>query len=187
MKKTDELLLDAALSIFHEKGYHLTRVSDIVKQAGVSQGTFYLYFKSKEEIYAKLVDQFLERILLSLEELSIQLEPLDDVDGKKELIYHTFRFFYENRKMANLTFTNQVETPSINEIIEQRDQAIVAFIKKVIRSSEPYNQFSDEELDIAASGIHAMFIHLNYKWFNEDSVDERYIDLLAGVVFRMIM
>ncbi|NEW04744.1 TetR/AcrR family transcriptional regulator [Paenibacillus sp. SYP-B3998] len=43
-------ILDAAMELFNTKGYEHTSVSDIVKKVGVSQGTFYYYFKSKEEI-----------------------------------------------------------------------------------------------------------------------------------------
>ncbi|GAE31294.1 TetR/AcrR family transcriptional regulator [Alkalihalobacillus hemicellulosilyticus] len=61
------LIVDAAITRFKEKGFEHTSVSDIVKQAGVAQGTFYLYFKSKNE----LVPAIAERILTTLFE-SIQ-------------------------------------------------------------------------------------------------------------------
>jgi AcrR family transcriptional regulator len=41
-------LMDVAEELFLENGYEETAVSDIVKKAGVAQGTFYYYFKSKE-------------------------------------------------------------------------------------------------------------------------------------------
>ncbi|WP_134685827.1 TetR/AcrR family transcriptional regulator [Brevibacillus migulae] len=43
-------ILDAAIELFNTKGYEHTSVSDIVKKVGVAQGTFYYYFRSKEEI-----------------------------------------------------------------------------------------------------------------------------------------
>lgn len=45
-----EQLLDAARAAFVDKGFDATKVSDIVARAGLAQGTFYLYFKSKLEI-----------------------------------------------------------------------------------------------------------------------------------------
>ena len=51
---TKDYLLDAAVRKFHQKGYQKTRISDIVSEAGVAQGTFYLYFKSKEEIFKNI-------------------------------------------------------------------------------------------------------------------------------------
>ena len=44
-------ILDAALTVFSQKGYHATNVSDVAAQAGVSQGTIYWYFDSKEELF----------------------------------------------------------------------------------------------------------------------------------------
>ena len=44
-------ILDAALTVFSSKGFHATNVSDVAAQAGVSQGTIYWYFDSKEELF----------------------------------------------------------------------------------------------------------------------------------------
>ena len=49
-------ILRAAVKIFTQKGYNQTTVKDIVEEAGVSVGTFYLYFTSKEDIFEKLFD-----------------------------------------------------------------------------------------------------------------------------------
>ena len=47
-------LLDAGAEVFATKGYHATRVDDIVKLAETSHGTFYLYFANKEELFRAL-------------------------------------------------------------------------------------------------------------------------------------
>lgn len=52
-------ILDAALEVFAEKGYHGTAVSDLVKAAGVARGTFYLYFDAKEVIFHELLEGLL--------------------------------------------------------------------------------------------------------------------------------
>lgn len=54
-------ILDAAETLFYERGYHQTMVSDIVKKIGVSQGTFYYYFSSKEEIIEALINRHLSK------------------------------------------------------------------------------------------------------------------------------
>ena len=48
-------IIDAALTLFRRKGFDQTLVSDIVKELGVAQGTFYYYFKSKEEVLDALI------------------------------------------------------------------------------------------------------------------------------------
>ena len=44
-------ILEAALAVFSDKGYHATNVSDVAAKAGVSQGTIYWYFDSKDELF----------------------------------------------------------------------------------------------------------------------------------------
>jgi TetR/AcrR family transcriptional regulator len=48
-------LLDAALNLFVQKGYAATRVDEVAKAAGVSKGTLFLYFPSKEELFKAVV------------------------------------------------------------------------------------------------------------------------------------
>lgn len=55
-------LLDVALSVFAQRGYHQTRISDIIEAANVARGTFYLYFESKHAIFEALLDDVLGRI-----------------------------------------------------------------------------------------------------------------------------
>ena len=46
---------DAAIKLMSEKGYHSTSSNEIAKEAGVSIGTFYSYYKDKKDLYKELV------------------------------------------------------------------------------------------------------------------------------------
>ncbi|MDO9460372.1 MAG: helix-turn-helix domain-containing protein, partial [Alphaproteobacteria bacterium] len=48
-------ILDAALASFAEKGFNAARVEDIAARAGLSKGTVYLYFDSKQDMFRALV------------------------------------------------------------------------------------------------------------------------------------
>src|SRR6186713_2378126 len=48
-------LLDAALDLFVEKGFASTRAEEVAARAGVSKGTLFLYFQSKEELFKAVV------------------------------------------------------------------------------------------------------------------------------------
>lgn len=50
-------LMEAGTTVLAERGYHAARVDDVVKQAGVSHGTFYLYFPNKEALVVALAEQ----------------------------------------------------------------------------------------------------------------------------------
>jgi AcrR family transcriptional regulator len=55
-EETRRVLLDAALRLFAEKGYHATTVPEIVQAAGVGHGTFYEYFRSRRDILVALTE-----------------------------------------------------------------------------------------------------------------------------------
>ncbi|MEJ5185639.1 MAG: TetR family transcriptional regulator [Candidatus Geothermincolales bacterium] len=57
-----ESLKDAALKLFVEKGYAATRIKDITERAGVSVGSFYLYFRDKKELLMEVVDGIMEEL-----------------------------------------------------------------------------------------------------------------------------
>ena len=60
-------LAGAAARVFGERGVAGTAVSDIVKAAGVAQGTFYLYFDSKDDVLLAVAEQFVAGIGAALE------------------------------------------------------------------------------------------------------------------------
>jgi AcrR family transcriptional regulator len=60
--KTRARLLDAAKEVFERDGFLEARITDIAEQAGVSHGSFYHYFESKEEIFREVAEVLQERI-----------------------------------------------------------------------------------------------------------------------------
>jgi AcrR family transcriptional regulator len=56
-EKTREDLIEAAERVISRKGLHQTRIADIAAEADVGLGTFYLHFKTKNEIFMELVEQ----------------------------------------------------------------------------------------------------------------------------------
>jgi len=58
-----EAILRAAIKVFAQKGYFNSKVADIAKEAGIADGTVYLYFKSKEEILHSVFDRAMEEFI----------------------------------------------------------------------------------------------------------------------------
>lgn len=61
-----EALKRAAIEVFYEHGYHSAKVSQIVQQVGVAQGTFYLYFEGKQQLFGELISDFLELVVTTV-------------------------------------------------------------------------------------------------------------------------
>ncbi|MBA4175729.1 MAG: TetR family transcriptional regulator [Leptothrix sp. (in: Bacteria)] len=67
-------LLDAALALFVDKGFAATRAEEVAQRAGVSKGTLYLYYPSKEELFKAVVRQTLGALIAEGIELVDQFE-----------------------------------------------------------------------------------------------------------------
>jgi AcrR family transcriptional regulator len=67
-------LLEAALSLFVEKGFAATRSEEVAQRAGVSKGTLYLYYPSKEELFKAVVRQSLSSLIAEGQELASSFE-----------------------------------------------------------------------------------------------------------------
>lgn len=63
-------MLEAALATFVEKGYAATRLEEIATRAGVSKGTIYLYFDSKEALFTAVIREGMLPILANAEDLA---------------------------------------------------------------------------------------------------------------------
>jgi AcrR family transcriptional regulator len=88
-------MLIAAERLIAEKGFYNTKVEEITKEAGVAKGTFYLYFKTKEDIFKEV---FKHRA----EEYKIKILPVYELNGSSrdillEMTKRYLRFSIENR------------------------------------------------------------------------------------------
>ena len=83
-ESTKEKLFNAAVKVFSEKGFWKAKVSDIVKEAEVAQGTFYLYFKSKNDC--------LKTVLSTL--YYETMDYLNEIVEKHSHIYDILRYLF---------------------------------------------------------------------------------------------
>ncbi len=121
-KKND--ILEAALNVFSEKGYHAAKIEDIAAELKMGHGTFYRYFKNKLDIFNHVVDEVIKLIAgvvyhvdhtasNSLEEYRGQLVEIGD---------SLFGLFKENPGIARVLF---YEAFGINDPeIQQRIRGI---------------------------------------------------------------
>ena len=70
--------LDTAQELFFTKGYEQTAVETIIKKMGLSKGTFYYYFKSKEDLLDRLIEKLSEKILEEVRKI-VDREDLDAI------------------------------------------------------------------------------------------------------------
>lgn len=61
-RSTRDRILDAAMNLFSAKGFHDTKLDEIVAEASISKGSIYFHFPNKEKLFIALVDQFADVI-----------------------------------------------------------------------------------------------------------------------------
>ena len=94
-------IIDAAIIVIAENGYHQSQVSKIAKQAGVADGTIYLYFKNKEDI---LISVFEEKMEIFVENLiGIIKEDITASEKLYKMIHNHFSVLAKNHHLATVT------------------------------------------------------------------------------------
>ena len=74
-ERTRRKLLDAGVAVLPERGYHDTRVDDLVEAAGVSHGTFYRYFDGKDDFFRVLAGEASARMIEQIDRLQLDAPP----------------------------------------------------------------------------------------------------------------
>ena len=74
-----EKILQGALEAFAKKGFYNTKVSEIADEAGVADGTIYLYFKNKDDL---LISLFEDRMEWIIDRITNELQQVDGVGEK---------------------------------------------------------------------------------------------------------
>ena len=89
-QETKRRILEAAEAVFSEHGYQGASVSRITDRAGVGQGTFYLYYPTKHEVFVELVDDLNRRVRQAMS-LGAQ-RGADRLESEREGFREFFRF-----------------------------------------------------------------------------------------------
>ncbi len=118
-----QTVLDAALRVFSEKGYHQTRVADIIEEASIARGTFYLYFDSKHAIFHELLDMLLERVDENVEGIDLGPDAAPFRDQLLEVVKRILIAFREDRALAKLVLREAV---GLDEEIDEKLNAFNA-------------------------------------------------------------
>ncbi len=87
-------IMVAAKRVFTEKGFSKATMEDIAKEAELSPGTLYLYFKNKDELYASLSLRILQYLLIRLEHINVEtdIDALARLQALKEAMYDVYEF-----------------------------------------------------------------------------------------------
>jgi AcrR family transcriptional regulator len=101
-------ILAHAKDVFARRGYHASKVEDIVASAGVARGTFYIYFEDKRAVFSELIDRFLVRINMTIARVELDNPSVTVAEQTKANILRLLQVFVSDRAMTKILLTDAV-------------------------------------------------------------------------------
>jgi len=112
-KNKREQILQAAIVVLSEKGLEKTKISDIVKEAGVAQGTFYLYFSSKNVLLPAIAEDMLQKLLaIMIENIDLKSSFFNQL---QQIIDITFQVTAEYKDVLALCYSGLAVTKALQQ------------------------------------------------------------------------
>jgi AcrR family transcriptional regulator len=123
---TRDILLSAAIAEFNQNGYFNTSVDSITKRAGVSHGTFYLYFKNKQDVLAILIGRIEERISQTISGKNNDEEFLNSKDyiSFEQDIHHIVSVILESSGLFKTFIQGMVQNREIFDLFARISYSI---------------------------------------------------------------
>ncbi len=160
-------ILDGAKKLIARNGYYQTHVEDILREVKLGKGTFYLYFKNKEELFISI----LEKSLDDWEE--VVLKAATDTGHKdlrsyfKSLIIRSLYFFKNNEDLCNIYLRIG---PGINDIfepyIERFEQKMLKYVTDELQKGVQAGFFrKDMNIDVMANVLVGALLRIAYYYF----------------------
>ena len=171
--QTRARLLDAARQTFEQDGFLDARITDIAERAGLSHGSFYHYFESKEEVFREVAAAVDERLTAPLG--SVILDP-DSHAPPHERIHEAMRRYLESyrdqaRIMGVIEQVSRYDT-EVGAVRLARHRRYTAQIAESIRRLQRHG-LADPRLkpEIAAHGLGSMTNRFAETWLVQGALD----------------
>jgi len=172
---TREKILNAALDLFYQKGFHLATVDEIAERAGVGKGTLYRYFASKGALFNELIKSRTEELERNAQAV---LDGQDDVltmITKYVRIY--FEFFDHNKRLYRLILQERLDlADQVQELYVKKVMRRIPVLKRKIREASQQGVLKDVDFQTVFYGVMGFIHGVIQKWLvNECSyplVDE---------------
>lgn len=141
-------VLQAALEVFAEKGYHEATMDEVAKVAQVSKGALYLHFPSKQELFASLLDAATEMLVNAMR------EAMAPYASHRRRMYAAlqaaFSLFQQYRTLARLIFLRVGTNPLLERKIFEAHRRISDLIEEQIRAACTSEEIPQENVPFLA-------------------------------------
>jgi AcrR family transcriptional regulator len=184
-QSTRERILDAALNIFSKKGYHDTRLDEIVDESHTSKGAIYFHFPNKERLFIALVDQFADLLERRVTEA---IQPAAGMGRARLALETVIDTFGKYRRPAKILLVQAVGLGSIfeekrNEVNDRFARLIATYLQEAVTIGD-IAPVDTEVVSVAWMGaIYNVIIHWVYTGEPEP---QRILDTLVPVLLKSV-
>lgn len=161
-------ILDAAVKVFAEYGYHKAKISKVAEVANVATGSVYVYFKNKEDILLRIFDNLWDQLFSDFKNVSdhVMMSPVQKLDSMIDMV---FNLFAENPSLAMVFVNEQNHLMQMNqeEFTDKYDKFLNEGMK-VVKEGIREKVFSDEiDIKIFRSYIFGAIRNLLLHWAHD--------------------
>ena len=171
-EQREQQILECAEKVFSTNGYYESQVSDIVSIAHIAKGTIYQYFTTKEEIFIRLLDKYIqeweEAVSLSINDYFGDADPAGyALAYLRHRISQSLIYFDSNPDRCNIILRMGIGlNSSIEKAITVFEDKVMAVILHDFNLAKKFGHISpDSDIEIISNAILGGFLRLGYYYF----------------------
>ena len=190
-------LLDAALDLFVEKGFAATRAEEVAARAGVSKGTLFLYFQSKEELFKAVIS---ENIAGRFTEWNAEFAAFDG--SSADMLLYAMNMWWERigaTRASGITKLIISEAHNFPEVTAFYQTEVIqpgqALIRRILQRGVDRGEFAVDDMDHAVYSVIAAMVFLVMSKHSVGACvpadrpldPKRYIESQAGIILNGLL
>lgn len=179
-------ILVAARDVFAKRGYHQSTIDDIVAEAGVARGTFYLYFEDKRAVFSDLMDRFFTSVTMAINRIDVGAGAPSVEEQARTNIRAILGMCLAEREMTKILLTDaQGVDPAFDRKLSTFYDAVVQLLTDSLRDGQALGIVADGEPRVMAYLTLGALKELLYQAVTLGLAEES-ADVLAAQVFDFV-
>jgi AcrR family transcriptional regulator len=176
LQKSQEIYQVVA-RLFARKGYHSTSMREIARELGMNQSSLYYYFKSKEDVLFKLMNDAMDDAMATLMEIcAAELSPEDKL--KRVLGFYTRYYAGDQERLILLVNEKNSLSEAYRQRLVEKERRYVRLFKEVFEELASQGCIKEIPPSVATFAFLGM-VHYTIKWYHRDGFVN--LDTLAEI------
>lgn len=143
-------ILEAALAVFADRGYHASSIDDIAREGGISKALIYEHFASKQDLYAELLEQHAGQLFSALAEAIS--EAGRSASARLAVGFDAFYGFVEDHRVAWRMLFREATDPEAVAVLDRVTAEVTGFVAGVI-AEDPGARRSEDDAATREYGV----------------------------------